>query len=59
MNDLVKVHLGQLETRIGYCLANKDFFVYQDHTGPFNLALENYYRLISRAEDEVAGEAHY
>ena len=56
----VKQHLGQLETRIGYCLANKAFFVYhQDDGGTFNLALESYYGLLSRAEDEVADEAHY
>ena len=56
----VQQHLGQLETRIGYCLANKDFFVYrQEEDGISNLALISYYELLSKAEDEVAGEAHY
>ena len=56
----IQQHLGQLETRIGYCLANKDFFVYPDEGGgTYNLALDSYYGLLSKAEDEVAGEAHY
>ena len=56
----IQQHLGQLETRIGYCLANKDFFVYHQEDGSvYNLALDSYYGLLTRAEDEIAGEAHY
>ena len=56
----VQQHLGQLETRIGYCLANKDFFVYHLEDGDiYNLALITYYELLSKAEEEVADEAHY
>ena len=53
-------HLDQLETRIGYCLANKDVFVYHEANGSlYNLALDSYYGLLSKAEDEIADEAHY
>ena len=56
----IQQHLGQLETRIGYCLANKDSFAYHEEGGNvYNLALDSYYGLLSKAEGEVAGEAHY